>query len=133
MTYSFMPIANYSATPFEATCNTGHAISHAVFRRGSGPPVIIIQEFPGIGPETMRLADEFFDRGFEVILPHLFSPLEKLSVGGNLMRVFCMCKEFSLFRGNGSSPIVDWLKALCRNAKRAITHVAWKRPFGVNP
>ena len=117
MTHSFTPIANYSATPFSATCNTGHTISHDVYRRGSGPPVIIIQELPGIGPETMRLADEFVDRGFEVILPHLFGPLEKISVGGNLMRVFCMRKEFSLFKKNGSSPIVDWLKALCRDVK----------------
>ena len=117
MTHSFTPIANYSATFFSAACSSGHTISHDVYRRGSGPPVIIIQELPGIGPETMRLADEFVDRGFQVILPHLFGPLEKVSVGGNLMRVFCMRKEFSLFKNNHSSPIVDWLKALCRDVK----------------
>ena len=32
----------------------------------------------------MRLADEFVEHGFEVILPHLFGPLEKVSIGGNL-------------------------------------------------
>ncbi len=65
----------------------------------------------------MRLADEFVNKGFEVILPHLFGPLEKVSIGGNLIRVFCMRKEFNLFRKNSSSPIVDWLKALCRDIK----------------
>ncbi len=79
--------------------------------------MVIIQELPGIGPETLRLADEFVDRGFAVVLPHLFGPLEKTSIGGNLLRVFCMRREFSLFAAHRSSPIVDWLKALCRDIK----------------
>lgn len=117
MSTSFTPIAEYSAAPFSATGNNGTQISHDVYRRGDGPPVVIIQELPGIGPETLHLADAFVARGFEVILPHLFGPLEKVSMGSNLMRVFCMRREFSLFTANRSSPIVDWLKALCRNIK----------------
>ena len=117
MNHSATPITDYDSASFSATCSTGQTISHDVYRRGRGAPIIIIQELPGIGPETMRLADEFVEHGFEVILPHLFGPLEKVSIGGNLVRVFCMRKEFSLFEANGSSPIVDWLKALCRDVK----------------
>ena len=117
MSQSYTPISSYSSIPFNAICSAGQTISHDVYHRGSGPPVVIIQELPGIGPETMHLADEFVAQGFEVILPHLFGPLEKVSIGGNLVRVFCMRKEFSLFEANGSSPIVDWLKALCRYVK----------------
>jgi dienelactone hydrolase len=117
MRNSFTPIAQYRCAPFSATCTNGQRISHDVYRHGSGPPVVIIQELPGIGPETLRLADEFVDRGFEVVLPHLFGPLEKTSIGGNLLRVFCMRREFHLFASNRSSPIVDWLRALCRNIK----------------
>jgi dienelactone hydrolase len=113
----FTPIADYHCAPFSATYTTGTAIRHDVYRRGSGAPVVIIQELPGIGPETLRLADAFVDRGFEVVLPHLFGPLEKISTGGNLLRVFCMRREFSLFEAQRSSPIVDWLKALCRDIK----------------
>jgi dienelactone hydrolase len=118
MSRSFTPIAEYTSTTFSATCNTGQSITHDVYRRGSGAPVVIIQELPGIGPETLRLADEFVDRGFEVVLPHLFGPLEKISMGGNMVRVFCMRKEFALFEANRSSPIVDWLKALCQDIKQ---------------
>jgi dienelactone hydrolase len=117
MSSTFTPIAAYRTAPFTATGTNGVRISHDVYRRGSGAPVVIIQELPGIGPETLRLADEFVERGFEVVLPHLFGPLEKISMGGNMVRVFCMRREFSLFEANRSSPIVDWLKALCRDIK----------------
>ncbi len=122
MTVPFTPIVDYRCSPFVAPGSTGKRISHDVYRRGSGAPVVIIQELPGIGPETLRLADEFVARGFEVILPHLFGPLEKISMGGNLVRVFCMRKEFSLFESKRSSPIVDWLKALCQQVKAQGQH-----------
>ncbi|HEY6131796.1 MAG TPA: dienelactone hydrolase family protein [Halioglobus sp.] len=117
MSRPFTPIADYQSAPFTATCSNGVTVTHAVYRRGSGAPVMIIQELPGIGPETLRLADEFVARGFAIVLPHLFGPLEKISTGGNLLRVFCMRREFSLFETKRSSPIVDWLKALCREVQ----------------
>ncbi|MEZ5573957.1 MAG: dienelactone hydrolase family protein [Halioglobus sp.] len=117
MSGSYTPISDYTRSPFSATCSNGTQISHDVYRLGSGAPVVIIQELPGIGPETMRLSDAFIERGFAVVLPHLFGPLEKTSTGGNLLRVFCMRREFSLFANNHTSPIVDWLKALCREVK----------------
>ena len=122
MTVSFTPIAEYRCFPFASPGSTGKRISHDVYRRGSGAPVVIIQELPGIGPETLRLADEFVARGFEVVLPHLFGPLEKISMGGNLARVFCMRREFSLFESKRSSPIVDWLRALCREVRSQGSH-----------
>lgn len=117
MSNSFTPIAYYNKASFSAACINGQQISHDVYRRGTGAPVVIIQELPGIGPETLRLADAFVARGFAVVLPHLFGPLEKVSIGGNLLRVFCMRREFSLFAAQRSSPVVDWLKALCRDVK----------------
>jgi dienelactone hydrolase len=122
MTATFTPIADYACAPFAAPLVSGAHISHDVYRRGSGAPVVIIQELPGIGPETLRLADEFVAHGFAVVLPHLFGPLEKTSTGGNLIRVFCMRREFSLFESHRSSPIVDWLKALCREVKAQGQH-----------
>ena len=58
---------------------------------------MIIQELPGIGPETLRLADEFVAAGFTVVLPHLFGPLGKTDLAGNMLRVLCMRREFRLF------------------------------------
>ena len=122
MSQAFTPVADYRCAPFSASSHDGSAITHDVYRRGHGAPVVIIQELPGIGPETLRLADEFVARGFEVVLPHLFGPLERTSTGGNLMRVFCMRREFHLFASHGSSPIVDWLRALCRATRAQGQH-----------
>ena len=91
-------------------------ISHDVYSQGDqGPTIVIIQELPGIGPQTLDLARRFADAGYRVVLPHLFGPLGKISLGGNLVRVFCMRREFKLFEKNASSPVVNWLRALCRD------------------
>jgi len=118
MSFSYTPIAQFEKTSFTATTQTGHAITHDIYTLGKGAPIVIVQELPGISKENLRLADKFVAQGFQVILPHLFGPLEQISIVGNLFRVFCMRKEFHLFKSNKSSPIVDWLKALCRKVKQ---------------
>ncbi len=110
-------IADYTKSSFTASTNEGHEITHNVYTRGQGKLCVIIQELPGIGQETLSLADRFIDNGYRVVLPHLFGPIGKTSIAGNLMRVFCMRREFSLFSKNKSSPIVDWLSALCAYLK----------------
>jgi dienelactone hydrolase len=110
-------INEYQKSTFGAPLGNGQTISHDIYQRGAGAPIILIQELPGIGVETLRLADEFVDAGFRVVIPHLFGPIGKVSMVGNLVRVFCMRKEFHLFQANRSSPIVDWLKALCRDVQ----------------
>ncbi len=108
-------IDQFEKSNFSACTQKGHTISHDVYTRGGGPSVVIIQELPGIGQSTLRLADKLIEAGFKVVMPHLFGPIGKTQVGRNLLRVFCLRKEFSLFEKNKSSPIVDWLKALCRS------------------
>ncbi len=110
-------ITEFKKTRFAAESISGYKIEHDVYSRGSGPIIVIIQELPGIGQSTLRLADKFIDAGFEVVMPHLFGPIGKTRILGNLARVFCLRKEFSLFNKNQSSPIVDWLKSLCRSIR----------------
>jgi dienelactone hydrolase len=117
LTIPCTPIDDYQCFSFEAAGSRGKTIRHDVYRRGTGSPVVLIQELPGIGRETLRLADRLVEQGFAVVLPHLFGPLGKTSIAGNTLRVFCMRREFELFARNHSSPIVDWLKALCRQLK----------------
>ena len=88
-----------------------------VYVKGDGAPVVLIQELPGIGKETLALADNLINAGFQVHLPHLFGPLGRRSMIGNTFRVFCMRREFSLFSRGKTSPIVNWLTALCRDIK----------------
>ena len=109
---------NYSKFSFSAPLADGHVVTHDVYSRGdAGPTVVIIQELPGIGPETLELADRFVDADYRVVLPHLFGPLGRISLVGNLVRVFCLRREFALFAKDGTSPIVDWLRALCQTLR----------------
>jgi dienelactone hydrolase len=110
-------ITEFTKTSFSAETTSGDTIKHDFYTRGSGPVIVIIQELPGIGQSTLRLADKFIEAGFQVVMPHLFGPIGKTKILGNLVRVFCLRKEFSVFSKNQSSPIVDWLKALCRSIR----------------
>lgn len=108
----------FQKTSFTAQTSKGHSITHDVYSRGQGKICVIIQELPGIGQETLALADKFVARGYRVVLPHLFGPIGRTSTTANLFRVFCMRREFKVFAKNQSSPVVDWLKALCADLKQ---------------
>jgi len=92
--------------------------THDVYRRGSGPVVMVIAEVPGITPEVIAYADRVVDRGCSVVLPHLFGRVEgKSRDPRNLARTFahvCVSKEFNLFGLRRQSPVTDWLRALGR-------------------
>ena len=91
----------------------------SVYRRGSGPGVVVIHEVPGITPEVAGFARRVADAGFSVYLPSLFgSPGQRFSlpyVAGQMARA-CIGREFSVLARHASSPITDWLRALCRHA-----------------
>ena len=111
------PMNGYEKRSFTAPIRGDRSVTHDVYEKGEGPPVVVIQELPGIGPETLTLADRLVEAGHTVILPHLFGPLGRVSFAGNIARVMCMRREFRLFASNQSSPIVDWLRSLCVDVK----------------
>jgi dienelactone hydrolase len=88
-----------------------------VYRRGSGPAVIVMHEIPGITPEVARFSRYVSDAGMTVFMPHLFGVPGKTAtkpyVWKELARA-CISHEFRMFAENRSSPIVDWLRALAR-------------------
>ena len=112
-------IAEYTTTAFTAETREVHSISHNIHCRGAGPPVLLIQELPGFRQKILALADRLIGAGFEVIMPHLFGPIGRTSIGGNLFRVLCLRKEFSVLAAHRSSPIVDWLRLLCRDVRQS--------------
>jgi dienelactone hydrolase len=89
-----------------------------VFRRGSGPGVIIIHEIPGLHPQVVRFADRVAAAGMTVYLPSLFgTPGKPVSVGyaiAEIAKAICIAREFNVWANGKSSPIVDWLRALAR-------------------
>ncbi len=94
-----------------------------VFRKGTGPAVIVMHEVPGISAEVARFARKVVDAGFTVFMPHLFGVLgektNRLNRGRELAKL-CISREFHVLAENRSSPIVDWLRALGRHAHEEI-------------
>jgi len=116
--YNITQISEYNKEEFSFKMRNDIVANHDVYSIGDGDKVVvIIQELPGIGQETLALADKFVAKGYRVVMPHLFGPLGKTATGGNLFRVMCMRKEFKLFAKNETSPIVDFLSGLCSSLK----------------
>jgi dienelactone hydrolase len=90
-----------------------------VYRRGSGPGVVVMHEIPGITPQVAEFGRRVADDGFTAFLPHMFGtpgkPLSIPYVLGEMTRA-CVSREFRVLARNQSSPIADWLRALCRHA-----------------
>ncbi|MCR5874011.1 dienelactone hydrolase family protein [Phenylobacterium sp. J426] len=91
-----------------------------VYRRGSGPAVIVIHEMPGLHPEVIRFADRVAEAGMTVFCPVLFGvPGRPANHPGSLLTMLgglCVRFEFNVWKSGKSSPIVDWLRALARHA-----------------
>ena len=91
-----------------------------VWRRGSGPAVIVIHEMPGLHPLVIRFADRVAAAGMTVFCPSLFGdPGREVSLGyavGEMIKGICIRREFNVWATEKSSPIVDWLRALAANA-----------------
>jgi dienelactone hydrolase len=91
-----------------------------VWRRGTGPAVIIIHEIPGLHPLVIRFADRVAAAGMTVFLPSLFGepgrPVTVPYAIGTMIKTICIAREFNVWANDKSSPIVDWLRALARKA-----------------
>jgi len=89
-----------------------------VYRRGTGPGVVIMHEIPGITPPVAHFAERVADAGFTTVLPLLFgTPGKPFSVpyaAGQMMRA-CVSREFAVLAARRTSPIATFLRALCRS------------------
>ena len=102
-----------SIDQFESFTHSTEKISHKVFYAGEGPAIIVIHELPGMVKECIAFAERLISEGFTVYMPLLFGQPGKFNVAGNLYRV-CISWEFNLLAKRQSSPIVTWLRDLCR-------------------
>jgi dienelactone hydrolase len=101
--------------------------TRTIFRRGTGPAVIVMAEMPGITPKVVAFADRVLEIGCTAVLPHLFgqpgrdpdprhvgrlnTTLYMLSSIGPA----CISREFTVLATGRTSPVVDWLRALARS------------------
>ena len=102
---------------------TYEGTQRSVYRAGSGPGVVVIHEVPGITPDVAAFGLRVAAAGFTVFMPSLFGepgkPFGARYVGRMLARA-CINKEFRVLTRRGSSPITDWLRALCRDVHKEL-------------
>ena len=107
-------IEGFARTPF-----THEGATRDVYRKGSGPGVVVMTEIPGITPPVITFAERLVAEGFTVFMPRFFGPPKKPLSSFYAMRQVarvCISKEFSVLAARGSSPVTHWLRALCRHA-----------------
>ena len=107
---------------FERGTFTHEGKERTVFRKGTGPAVIVISEMPGISPKVLEFARRVVDIGCTAVVPHLFGePGRDASTEGKLgaatyalssMVPACISREFATFAVGRTSPVVSWLRAL---------------------
>jgi len=109
-----MRLGDFEFDEFEFTYN---GKTRRVFRRGSGPGIVIMHEIPGITPKVARFASLVAEEGFTVFLPVMFGTPGRepsfLNVRVEIARA-CISKEFNCLAKRESSPITEWLRGLCR-------------------
>jgi dienelactone hydrolase len=108
-------LADYSRFSF-----TDGPWTRSVYRRGSGPAVIVIHEIPGLHPLVIRFADRIAADGMTLFLPVLFGepgrPATSFYALRSMLSAVCIHREFNVWFTGKSSPIVEWLRALARKA-----------------
>ena len=92
-----------------------------VYRKGTGPNVIIMTEVPNITPKVLEFADRVVERGCSVTLPDLFgvagrAPSTK-SIATTMLKA-CVSKEFRILAIGEASPVTAWLRALAAEEHR---------------
>jgi len=107
---------------YERTVFAHDGAERAVYRRGTGPAVIVIAEMPGITPKVVEFADRVTAIGCTAVLPHLFGEPGRDAYGGGRLRLAgamvrslvptCVSREFTVLATGRSSPVVAWLRAL---------------------
>jgi dienelactone hydrolase len=96
--------------------------TRAIYRKGTGPAVLVIAEIPGLTPHVLGFADRIAAIGCSAVLPQLFGTPGRDPMQGNplaggwyglqtAMRV-CISREFTTLALGRSSPVVTWLRAL---------------------
>ena len=98
-------------------------LTRRVFRRGSGPAIILIHELPNLTLAVVSLAESFIEAGFTVYLPSLVGePGLRPNFFQSLGNTYSVCVSQEFRQGishDGDAPIVHWLQSLARKVDPA--------------
>ncbi len=101
---------SWTLSPFSHAGNTKN-----IYRKGTGPGIVVIAEIPGIHPQVIGFADRLVDAGFTVVMPVLFgTPGRDVTNGyaAKSMAQGCVSREFMTWATGTTSPIMEWLRPL---------------------
>jgi hypothetical protein len=115
---------------------TADGRTREVYRRGTGPGVIVVHEVPGITPKVAAFANDVVAAGFTVVMPSLVgTPGKAFSVPYVLASTVkvCIAAEFAnwaLQQHRRSSPGCAHWRPICmhRQAGRALAPSACASP-----
>ncbi|RYC13770.1 dienelactone hydrolase [Nocardioides zhouii] len=96
----------------------GEPTTHPVWRKGTGPGVIVIHEIPGLTTGVIGFGQELVDAGYTVLLPHLFGPAGRPFNNLDVMRTMpkvCVSREFTKLATGVTTPVAGWLRSLARD------------------
>src|SRR6201998_3493897 len=117
MTAPEADLSGWSASPF-----TGGGYTHDVYRKGTGPGVVLIPEIPGIHPGVLGLGNHLVDNGFTVAIPSLFGEPGRGKDPGYVISTIaraCVAREFAALATNKQRPVSVFLRALARDLNKA--------------
>jgi dienelactone hydrolase len=103
---------------WDAADFTAAGLTHRVFRRGTGPGVVLVPEIPGATPEVIGLADLLVEAGFRVAVPSIIGTPGRPATGGYLAASalrMCVSREFAAFARRADRPVTSYLRALARD------------------
>jgi dienelactone hydrolase len=88
-----------------------------IYRKGTGPAVIVIHEIPGITPLVAAFGSKVADAGMTAILPDLFGTPGRVPTSGYIassLAKACVNREFTVLATNKTSPVTEWLRELAK-------------------
>lgn len=97
---------------------TAAGFTHDVYRKGSGPGVVLIPEMPGVHPGVLALGNHLVDNGFTVAIPSLYGTPGAPAISAGMVPVLlrgCVAKEFAALATNRERPVAGYLRALARD------------------
>ena len=110
---------NFALAPlgWQGSSFTSAGITHATYRKGAGPGVIVVHEIPGITPSVLAFAERVVDAGFTVVMPLLVGEVGREPSGKYMaksMSKICISREFTTLAMRQKSPVINWLRALAK-------------------
>lgn len=108
-------LTGWACEPFSAA-----GFTHDVYRKGTGPGVVLIPEMPGVHPGVLALGNYLVDNGFTVAIPSLYGTPGAPGIRPGMVPVLvrgCVTKEFAAFATNKDRPVSHYLRALARDLK----------------